>query len=349
VVVLGAAVVCAFWLRGSGRSDAISTVAVTRGDVVVSAGGVGRIVSGGGVSSIATAGAAAKAGSSATGSGSGAGSIPADAVFPQASGLLAQLLVTPGQHVVTGQPLAFLSDGGSSALAVDLSRNELLAAQLEAAQLRDSGGSPIELALARLKVDAAQHRLALDQLALDRLTVRTPRAGTVTAVLAAPGTPADGTTPVATIADLEHLAVTLDVSEFDAAKVHVGQTATVSVDALGGASFPGRVETEALAGVDNGGVVTFPVWLRLSGDANGVKPGMSVSVRIVVEQRRNVMLVPLEAVSHRGSHDTVTTVGAKGRAASRVVSLGIADNKHVEVRRGLRVGESVKLPAAKGA
>jgi RND family efflux transporter MFP subunit len=343
VLAVGAA--CAVWLRDDGRSQATAAVAVARGDVVVTAGGVGRIVDGAASNSTAlSGGAAAKAGTSAT----GASSVPADAVFPQTSGVVAQVLVTPGQQVVTGQPLAVLSDGGNSAITVDLSRNDLLAAQLEAAQVRNAGGTPTELALAQLKVDAAQRRLALDQLAVDRLTVRTPRDGTVTALLTLPGNPADATTPIATIADLAHLAVSLDVSEFDAAKVRVGQTATLSVDALGGASFPGTVETQALAGVDNGGVVTFPVQVQLDGDSKGVKPGMSVNVRIVVEQRRGVMLLPLEAVSRRGNHDTVTTVDAKGRATSRVVSLGIADNKHVEIRGGLRVGESVRLPAAQG-
>jgi ABC-type antimicrobial peptide transport system permease subunit len=112
------------------------------------------------------------------------------------------------------------------------------------------------------------------------------------------------------------------------------------VDALGGRRLPGRVSFVALVGVDNGGVVSFPV--RVSLTPNGaVKPGMNVSVRIAVAKRPHVVRVPLEAVSG----DTVTVVGTNGVTAQRHVVLGLADNKPVEIRSGLRAGEHVLLAA----
>ncbi len=94
----------------------------------------------------------------------------------------------------------------------------------------------------------------------------------MTAVLASPGASVDAVTPVVTLADLAHLAVRVDLSEFDAARVRAGLPAIVSVDALGGRSLAGRVVFEALAGVDNGGVVTFPARVEMP-KAAGVKPG----------------------------------------------------------------------------
>jgi RND family efflux transporter MFP subunit len=329
----------------------VTTVAARRGDVVVTAGGVGRIVEARAASSVAapaaSAGATGAKGSAGATTG-GSSTASADAVFPQASGLVDQLLVAPGQHVVAGQPLVVLADGGSTAMGIELARNELLAAQLEAAQQRSNDGSPTTVALGILRVDAAAKRLAAAQLAADRMTVRTPREGTVTAVLTTVGAPADASTPVMTIADLGALAVNLDVSEFDAAKVRVGQKATISVDALGGASYAGSVAVEALAGVDNGGVVTFPVRIKMEPGGPGVKPGMSASVRIIVEERRGVTVLPLEAVSSRGAAATVSVVDAHGRVTSRAVALGVADNKLVEVKDGLRLGQRVQLKAAKG-
>jgi HlyD family secretion protein len=161
-------------------------------------------------------------------------------------------------------------------------------------------------------------------------------------VLAVPGAPADPTTPIATVADLQHLAATVDLSEFDVAQVRRGQRALVGIDALGGRKFPGRVAFEALSGVDNGGVVSFPVRVALDRVA-GVKPGMNVSVRIVVAQRLNVVLVPLEAVHEGPAGKTVAVVDGAGHATTRRVTLGLSDNKSVEVRRGLRPGEHVLL------
>jgi HlyD family secretion protein len=116
----------------------------------------------------------------------------------------------------------------------------------------------------------------------------------------------------------------------------------VSVDAFGGRLLPGSVEFTALTGVDNGGVVTFPVRVALAKTA-GVKPGMNVSVKIITRSRRNVVIVPLEAVQRDAGHTTVTVVGRGGKRVTRMVRLGLADNKDVEVRSGLRPGERVEI------
>jgi len=122
----------------------------------------------------------------------------------------------------------------------------------------------------------------------------------------------------------------------------------VSVDALGGRRFPGKVRFEALTGIDTGGVVTFPVRVSLR-HIPGVKPGMNVSVRIIVANRRNVVRVPLDAVAQDGGSASVTVLTADGKTAVRSVKLGLANNKEVEIRRGLKPGERVVLAGGGGA
>ena len=103
-----------------------------------------------------------------------------------------------------------------------------------------------------------------------------------------------------------------------------------------------------ISGVDNGGVVSFPVRIAL-GRVAGIKLGMNVSARIIVAERRNVVTVPLEAiVRDGGGGPTVAVVGATGLQTRRRVTLGLADNKEVEVLRGLRPGERVALAGASG-
>jgi multidrug efflux pump subunit AcrA (membrane-fusion protein) len=215
-------------------------------------------------------------------------------------------------------------------------------AALVTLQRRGGPANPNDIGIARLKVDAAAAKLALADSQAARLTVHAPVAGTVTALLGSLGSPTDVTTPVATVADLQHLAVSVDLSEFDVARVRQGLPALVSVDALGGKHLPGTVEFTALTGVDNGGVVTFPVRVAMRAAA-GVKPGMNVSVKIITRERRNVVTVPLEAVQHDAGHATVTVVGRNGKTATRVVRLGLADNKTIEVMNGLQPGERVQI------
>src|SRR5262245_50111241 len=94
---------------GTAAKPAVDVVAATRGNVVVSVGGVGRVVEANATGSIPlpAAGSAAGAGG-ATASGSSVA--PAGSVFAQSPGHISRFLVRPGQHVTAGQPLAIVDD-----------------------------------------------------------------------------------------------------------------------------------------------------------------------------------------------------------------------------------------------
>lgn len=228
---------------------------------------------------------------------------------------------------------------GASPAAKSAAQQALTFSRAKLAQL---SGSPIEIG--RLKVTAAESRRSAARSAVRLLTVRSPWDGTVTALLRIPGAPVDRSTPVATVTDLDSPAVEVDLSEFDVAQVKLGQKAVVSVDALGGRTFPGEVAFVALTGTETAGVVTFPVRITLKSSA-GLKPGMNVSVRIVVAQKEDVLQVPLEAVT-RDEEDNavVTVVDESGQETEQQVELGLANNESVEIVEGLREGQSIVIP-----
>jgi RND family efflux transporter MFP subunit len=238
-----------------------------------------------------------------------------------------------------------LVQGPAAAIAARAAVGKALA-DLAALNARSGPASASDIALARLKYSAAAARLAAARLALRHLTVRAPSAGTVNALLTAPGAPVDATTAVASIANLSRLAVRVDLSEFDVARVKSGLKATVSVDALGGKSFPGQVVFTAVEGTDKDGVVTFPVTVSLKG-AHGPRPGMNASVRIIIAQHDDVIQVPIDAVSHDDEDQaTVEVIGSDGKTSTRQVKLGLANNKSVEVVHGLQAGERLAVEAA---
>lgn len=242
---------------------------------------------------------------------------------------------------LTGPPLA---------TDVALARFELARARADLAVLRARGGpaSATEVEFARLKLAAARARLASSNLSHQLLTVRAPAGGTVTGLHAAPGAPVDATTPVVSVAGLERLAVVVDLSEFDVAQVQPEMEAVISVDALGGEEFEGEVKFAALSGNDVNGVVSFPVVIQL-GDSEGLRPGMNVSVEIVIEEKPKVLQVPLEAISTNDEDKSfVTVMLPDGGTAVRPVKLGLANNSHVEIIEGLFVGDKVVLAEPAG-
>jgi HlyD family secretion protein len=238
--------------------------------------------------------------------------------------------------------------GPSLRTDITAARLDLRRAQADLAVLRARGGpgSWIDVAFARLKVRAARAQLASARFAERLLTVRAPSDGTVTALLTVNGAPVDVSTPIVAVNGLDRLGVSVDLSEFDVARVRRGMRAVVSVDALGGKSFPAKVLFAALTGNDNGGTVTFPVRLGLT-RAAGLRPGMNVSVRIIVAERHDVVQVPVEAVSHDAEdRPFATVISGSGDTSTRKLELGLANNKSVEVESGLRDGERVVLAAS---
>jgi RND family efflux transporter MFP subunit len=221
-------------------------------------------------------------------------------------------------------------------------------AQADLAVLRQRGApaSAVDLALARLKVNVAGQRLRLEQQLRDRLLVRANTSGTVTSVLTTAGASADPTTPIARVQDLAHLVVALDLSEFDVGRTRTGAPALITVEALVGKEFGGRVSDVALSGTDNGAIVNFPVLIRLRSH-QGLRPGMSVRARVVVRRVRDVVRIPVAAVQ-QGDRPTVMVRGPKGAVVRRPVRLGLTGATYVEVRSGLRPGERVLVAGGGG-
>jgi RND family efflux transporter MFP subunit len=200
-----------------------------------------------------------------------------------------------------------------------------------------------------LKIKGAQNRLEAARTAEGQLAVRAPWGGIISQVLATPGATVDPTTPLVTVSDLDNLAVSVDLSEFDVAQVEEGMKAIVSVDALGGDSFPGEVTLVAFTGSDNGGIVTFPVLVSIV-DSEDLKPGMNTSVRIIVAQKQNAIRVPLEAVTTDDEDRSfVTILDAAGQEVQRKVETGLESNKLIEIVDGLSHGTRVVLPEIQAA
>jgi HlyD family secretion protein len=234
---------------------------------------------------------------------------------------------------------------------ISTAQAEVRKARADLAILRQRGApaSATEQALARLKVVVGEQRLALAKHLASELTVRAPAAGTVTGMLTALGAPVDPSTPLMRVQDLGNLVVALQLSEFDVAHVKVGEPTRVSVDALGGRQIKGAVIDISPVGTEIGGVVNFPVTIALqSGSgASGVRPGMSVSARIVTKMRRDVLRVPAAAVSD-GAQPAVMVREAPGKLKRRSVKIGLRSPGAVEVRFGLRAGAQVFVPGGGG-
>jgi multidrug efflux pump subunit AcrA (membrane-fusion protein) len=144
----------------------------------------------------------------------------------------------------------------------------------------------------------------------------------------------------AVLSDLSSMQLVVALSESEIGSVKVGQTATVTVEALNGTKLAAHVGEIATLSTSNSGVVSYDVAFGLDQMAAGLKPGMSATAEVVVKQAEGVN-VPTSAISA----DSVTVLHGSTRERRRVVA-GLAGNSSTIVLSGLRAGEKVLLPTA---
>ena len=145
--------------------------------------------------------------------------------------------------------------------------------------------------------------------------------------------------------DLRNLRVHTRVHEAMIALVRKGQKAQVRVDAFNRV-LAGEVSAVAAvaSSVDwfSSDVKVYSVSVDLQGAPDSLKPGMTASVSIVVDQRKNVLRVPVQAVVREKDKAVCFVKGARG-AEKRELAVGLSDDKYAEIKEGLSEGEEVIL------
>jgi multidrug efflux pump subunit AcrA (membrane-fusion protein) len=122
--------------------------------------------------------------------------------------------------------------------------------------------------------------------------------------------------------------------------VKAPQTATVTIEALGGRKVAAHVSEVAILSTSNSGVVSYDVTFQLDQMEPGLKPGMSATAEVLVKQAEGVN-VPTSAISG----GTVTVVRG-GKDVRQPVATGLAGNSTTIILSGLNAGEVVVLPSA---
>jgi HlyD family secretion protein len=149
--------------------------------------------------------------------------------------------------------------------------------------LLQAGATTEEVAVSQAAVTQAQATLEAARVALKRCEVRAPFAGTVGAVSARAGELVTPGQPLVTLGDLTTLRIeTTDLDEIDAARVAVGQAASITFDALGEQVFTGHVTRISPMPEPGAGGVNYTVVLELDRLEPAIRWGMTAFVDIEV-------------------------------------------------------------------
>ena len=108
----------------------------------------------------------------------------------------------------------------------------------------------------------------------------------------------NSSTIIMTVADMSKMIFYIDADELDIAKIKIGQSVSVSADALEGQNFDAEVTQIATEGTSENGVSTYKVKVTIN-NPEGLLPGMNVTGEIVIEEKIDTLMVPVSAVTTR--------------------------------------------------
>jgi HlyD family secretion protein len=217
---------------------------------------------------------------------------------------------------------------------------EVARANLEEAQRKldrlVNGVDPVELASAEARVTAAQA-------ALNTAHISAPFSGVVTQAEPLPGDQVSPGKLAFRLDDLSHLLVDVEVSEIDINNLKLGQTVTVTFDAVLGKTYTGEVVEVSQIGASVQGAVNFTVTVELTDADEAVKPGMTAAVTILVNELKDILLVPNRAVRVVDGQRVVYIL-RNGVPEMVEIRLGSSSDAYSEVLEGdLAVGDLIVL------
>ena len=182
-------------------------------------------------------------------------------------------------------------------------------------------------------------------------TMYAPIAGTISGLSLQIGsvltaqTSSTGTSTSQRIANIKTTATPIAVvslSEIDVPKVHVGDKATLSMDALPDQTFTGKVVSIDTTGSVSSGVTTYPAYIVFDTAVNSIYPNMAVVAKIITKVKENAILVPNAAVQLSNGESSVRILN-KGKVTTVTVILGEANDTDTEIVSGVSDGDTVVI------
>lgn len=208
----------------------------------------------------------------------------------------------------------------------------------------------------QLNVESAENQLSSAKKSLDDYRVTAPISGTVITKNAKAGDNINATyaNPLAVIYDLSKVKFRMKVDELDVLKIAVGQEVTVTADALPEVEMTGHITNISLEAITNGGVTEYPVTVEMD-EVGSLLPGMNVSARIVLEEQKNALCIPVDALmrgnvvyvknapeQQTGEEELADGVPNGFHAVN--VTVGISNDSEVQILSGLTETDEVYVP-----
>jgi len=193
---------------------------------------------------------------------------------------------------------------------------------------------------ARREARGLLQRHELPQHSLGTSLLRSPLDGTVVERRIVTGQAVRGESAAFVVANLDRLAIRVNVDEQRARGITVGDRVEISRDPALGSVGIGTV-TDVAAGASEESGSELRIRIGVDNRARRVRAGELVSARIFVSHAGRALLVPNRALTWIGGQPTLFVAASSHSASIAAVTLGRGDGEQTEVRGGLTSGQRV--------
>ena len=257
-------------------------------------------------------------------------------IMPQAGARIRKINVEVGDYVVKGQVLAEMDRNQLDQLELQIQNDEVEYARLKG--LYEEGGvsqSDFEAAELGYKVRKTNY-----QNLLENTILRSPITGFVTARNFDKGDMFSMSAPLFTVQQVIPVKLLVGISENEYTKVKKGDTVSLTVDALPGRTFTGKVNR--LYPTINAATHTFNAEVLVQNSDRALRPGMFARVRVVFGTNHRVVLPDQCIVKQEGTGQKFVYLLNNDETVSYVpVTLGRHMGTEYEVIDGVLEGDTV--------
>ena len=203
-----------------------------------------------------------------------------------------------------------------------------------------TGPALLKLEQAKLAVQTAQENLAENSLTA-------PFDGTVTQANAIPGDIVSSGEQVFRIDNLSSLVVAVNVTEIDINSIKVGQSATITFNAIPNKTYTGTVIKTDLAGTVGNNSTTFSSTVQITNADALIKPGMAANVTITTNEVANALLVPSTSIFTDSSGQQYVYLIQNGTPTAVNVTVGAVSDTTTQITGNtLQEGDTIVLSFA---
>lgn len=228
----------------------------------------------------------------------------------------------------------------------DVARARLASARSRLMLVRNRA-LPEDVALADARVRQAQAARDEAAASLSYATIAAPIEGVIAQVATQEGETVSAglnAPTFVTLIDLDRLEVAAYVDEVDVGRVRTGQRATFTVDAFPDVDFAGAITAVYPRAVIQSNVVNYITTIAIEDSKGRLKPDMTATVTISLDERTDVVAVPDRAV-RRERGKTVVRIATEA-GGTREVKTGLRGGGFTEIVSGIAEGERVVLAEA---